>query len=210
MVEALVAFCGAALLVSMVPGPSTVVIMRESALGGRAAGIAALAGNEAGMLGWALVAAAGLSALLAVSELAYDVLRVTGAAVLVWLGAQTLWRARRPPAPGGDRLPAATSQRRLWRSFRTGVVTAAANPKAGVFVVSFLPQFIPPGAPVPAMLPALALLWVAIDVIWYLGMVWLVGTLRPLVTRPQVQRRLEQACGALLVGLGARLAAESR
>ncbi|WP_308198744.1 LysE family translocator [Actinomadura litoris] len=230
------AFAGAAVLIAVAPGPSTVVIMRESARSGRRAGMAAVLGNEAGVLAWGLAAAAGLSALLVASRLAYDGLRVVGAGVLVWFGVRALWRARRgasAPEPGGgtaldtalgtgpnagagtgaDGVAAGApdgAPRGGWRCFRLGLVTNAANPKAGVFAVSFLPQFVPEGWPVPVALAVLSVLWVAIDLAWYTGVVWLVGSARRLVGRPAVRRRLEQVSGVVLVGLGLRLAAETR
>jgi threonine/homoserine/homoserine lactone efflux protein len=212
MVETLVAFCGAALLISMAPGPSTVVILRESMLSGRRAGAAAMLGNEVGVLAWGVAAALGLSALLVASQLAYDVLRLVGAGVLVYFGARALWQARGARHGGGGPVEVAQGAGRgsLWRSFRLGAVTAAANPKAGVFAVSFLPQFVPEGTAVLGMLLVLSLLWVVIDVLWYLGVVWLVGAARAVLERPGVRRRLEQVSGVVLVGLGVRLAAESR
>ncbi|TDE09046.1 LysE family transporter, partial [Actinomadura sp. 6K520] len=105
MLESVVAFAGAAVLIAMAPGPSTVVIMRES-MRSRRAGLVTVLGNEAGVLAWGLAAAVGLSALLAASRLAYDGLRVAGAVVLVWFGVRALWHARRGVAvPEGDAVP---------------------------------------------------------------------------------------------------------
>lgn len=219
----LIAFVGAAAVVAMVPGPSTVMIMRQAARSGRRAGAATILGNETGVLAWGLAAAFGLSALLLASQLAYDAMRVAGAAILIYLGVKSLWQVRKttpagvaapPPAPespesAGSAVPSGPGGS-LWRSFRVGLVTNAANPKAGVFAVSFLPQFVPSGAPVLATLVLFSVLWALIDTIWYLGIVWLVGRARRVIERPGVRRRLEQASGVLLVGLGIRLAAESR
>ncbi|WP_242910697.1 LysE family translocator [Actinomadura terrae] len=226
---------GAAVLIALAPGPSTVVIMRESARSGRRAGMATVLGNEAGVLVWGLAAAAGLSALLVASRLAYDGLRVVGAGVLVWFGVRALWRARRGasgpepadpdagldadsaagpgagPDAGLDAGPVAGPGGGVgWRCFRMGLVTNAANPKAGVFAVSFLPQFVPEGWPVPVALAVFSVLWVVIDLVWYTGVVWLVASARRVVGRPAVRRRLEQVSGAVLVALGLRLAAETR
>ncbi|QXJ19816.1 LysE family translocator [Actinomadura graeca] len=220
MPETLIAFTGAAVLIAVAPGPSTVVIMRQSLRAGRRGGLATVLGNEAGVLAWGLAAAAGLSALLVASRLAYDGLRVLGAGVLVWFGARALWQARRgAPAAGvdhaavdhtpgtvGDGGGAVTG----WRCFRLGLATNAANPKAGVFAVSFLPQFVPGGWPVPVALAVLSVLWALIDLAWYTAVVWLVGAARRALGRPVVRRRLEQVSGVVLVGLGVRLAAETR
>ncbi|WP_433338629.1 LysE family translocator [Spirillospora sp. CA-294931] len=209
MVESLVAFVGAAFLIAMAPGPSTVVIMRKSVVSGRRAGLATVVGNEAGVVAWGVAAALGLSALLAASRLAYDGLRVVGAAVLVYFGVRALWQARRGAAVG-DGAVAEVVPESLWRCFRLGLVTNLANPKAGVFAVSFLPQFVPAGWPVLWTLVAFSVVWALVDLVWYAGVVWLVGLARRVFERPGVRRRLEQVSGVVLVGLGVRLAAESR
>lgn len=72
LVTGLVAFIGAAFVVSLVPGPSTVMIIRQSVRSGRRAGMATMLGNEVGVLVWGLAATFGLSALLVASRLAYD------------------------------------------------------------------------------------------------------------------------------------------
>lgn len=196
MLESLLAFAGAAVLIAMAPGPSTVVIMRQSLRSGRRAGLATVLGNETGVLLWGMAAAVGLSALLAASRLAFEGLRVAGAVVLVWFGVRALWHARRggPVEAGGDlggeRDGAGGSG---WRCYRLGLVTNFANPKAGVFAVSFLPQFVPQGWPVAAVLVGFSVLWALIDLVWYAAVVWLVGSAR-----------------RVLVGLGVRLAAEAR
>jgi threonine/homoserine/homoserine lactone efflux protein len=218
MLESLMAFAGAAVLIAMVPGPSTVVIMRESMRSGRRAGLATVLGNEAGVLAWGVAAAVGLSALLAASRLAYEGLRVAGAVVLVWFGVRALWQARRGGAAAGGAEVVEVAEGDAgrgrgvsgWRCFRLGLVTNFANPKAGVFAVSFLPQFVPEGWPVAAVLVGFSVLWALIDLVWYAVVVWLVGAARRVLGRPGVRRRLEQVSGVVLVGLGVRLAAEAR
>lgn len=100
--------------------------------------MATVLGNECGVLLWGLAAAFGLSALLLASQVAYDVIRIAGAAVLVWMGARALWQARGAGQP--DQGPAETAAVSLRRACWQGLVTNFANPKAGVFAVSFLPQ----------------------------------------------------------------------
>jgi threonine/homoserine/homoserine lactone efflux protein len=207
MPHSLIAFLGAAVVVAMIPGPSTVMIMRQAARSGRRAGAATIAGNETGVLVWGLAAAFGLSALLVASRVAYDGMRIAGAGVLIYFGARSLWQVRRGALP--DVADRALAGGTLWRSFRVGLVTNAANPKAGVFAVSFLPQFVPPGAPVLGTLVLFSVLWALIDAIWYFGIVCLITKVKRVFERPTVRRRLEQISGVLLVGLGIRLAAES-
>jgi threonine/homoserine/homoserine lactone efflux protein len=213
MLESLIAFAGAAVLIALAPGPSTVVIMRQSMRSGRRAGLATVLGNETGVLVWGVAAAVGLSALLAASRLAFEGLRVAGAVVLVWFGVRALWHARRGGGAGSDaEVDAGGGAGPVsgWRCFRLGLVTNFANPKAGVFAVSFLPQFVPDGWPVAAVLVGFSVLWALIDLAWYTVVVWLVGAARRVLGRPVVRRRLDQVSGVVLVGLGVRLAAEAR
>jgi threonine/homoserine/homoserine lactone efflux protein len=202
------AFVGAAVLVAMVPGPSTAMILRQTVRAGRGAGFATVLGNETGILVWGLAAALGLSALVAASEVAYGVLRVAGAAVLVAFGAQSLLRARggRPAPAEAPPAPPATPR----RSYALGMVTVLANPKAAVFAISFLPQFVPAGSGVPLTAALLAVVWAVVDTAWYGVLIWLVGRARSVVERPAVRRRLERVSGVVLIGLGLRVATESR
>lgn len=207
MLTSTLAFIGAAFLIAMVPGPSTVVILRRAVMNGRRTGMATVLGNECGVLLWGLAAALGLSALLLASQVAYDVLRVAGAVVLVWMGARALWQARRAGGPEDE--PAETAEVSCRRAYWQGLITNFANPKAGVFAVSFLPQFVPRGAPVLLTLLAFAVIWALVDMVWYLPLVWLAGRMGGVLRRQSVRRRMEQVSGAVLVGLGLRLAAES-
>ncbi|MEU9017327.1 LysE family translocator [Actinomadura sp. NPDC048394] len=207
MMSSLVAFVGAAFLIAMVPGPSTAVILRRAVMNGRVNGMATVLGNECGVLLWGLAAAFGLSALLLASRLAYDAMRITGAVVLVYMGARALWKARHKG--GADEEPAPAAAVSHGRAFRQGLITNFANPKAGVFAVSFLPQFVPHGAPVLATLVLFSVIWAVVDMIWYLPMVWLAGRARVLLQRASIRRRMEQVSGLVLLGLGIRLAAES-
>lgn len=206
MLTSILTFAGAACLIAMVPGPSTAVILRRSVLHGRTSGMVTVLGNEAGVLLWGLAAAFGLSAVLVASEIAYNVMRIAGAAFLIWMGAQALWRARRGGAAdedGGD-----GGRVSHWRAFRLGLLTNAANPKAGVFAVSLLPQFVPSGAPVLPMLLLFSAMWALIDLVWYFALVWLAGRVRAAFQRPAVRRWIERVSGTVLVALGVRLAAQ--
>ncbi|MGP3988871.1 LysE family translocator [Streptomyces sp. 3N207] len=207
MLTSLAAFVGAAFLIAMVPGPSTVVILRRAVVNGRRTGMAAVLGNECGVLLWGLAAACGLSVLLLASQVAYDVIRITGAAVLVWMGARALWQARRVAGPVGE--PVETASVSYRRAFWQGLVTNFANPKAGLFAVSFLPQFVPDGAPVLPTLLALSVIWVVVDLIWYLPLIALAGRVGGVLRRQSVRRRMEQISGTVLVGLGIRLAVDA-
>ncbi|MGW2565161.1 LysE family translocator [Streptomyces sp. NPDC001537] len=205
MLSTLLAFLGACTLIAASPGPSTVLIIKQS-LRSRRSGFLTVLGNETGVFVWGVVAAFGLTALLAASEVAYGVMRIVGAVVLVGFGIQALRQARRTKeAPEGWE----GAEKSGWAAYRGGLLLNLANPKAAVFAMSFLPQFVPQGAPhLPAMV-GLAALWAVYEVGYYGLYVWFVGRMRAVLSRAGVRRRLEQVSGGVLLLLGARLALES-
>ncbi|WP_327593067.1 LysE family translocator [Streptomyces chartreusis] len=205
MPTTLLAFLGACTLIAASPGPSTVLIIKQS-LHSRRSGFLTVLGNETGVFIWGVVAAFGLTALLTASEVAYDVMRVVGAVVLVGFGIQALRQARR--AKGADDGFLEGAPKSGWHSYRGGLLLNLANPKAAVFAMSFLPQFVPEGAPhLPAMV-GLAALWAVYEVGYYGLYVWFVGRLKSVLSRAGVRRRLEQVSGGVLLLLGVRMALE--
>lgn len=207
MYELLLPFLGACLLVAMSPGPSTVLIIRNS-LRGRRSGMLTVLGNETGVFVWGVVAACGLTALLAASQLAYDVLRYAGAVVLIVFGIQAIRSARRGGPSGLGAEDGAVRAEPGWRSYRAGLLMNLANPKAAIFAMSFLPQFVPSGAPQLPTMVALAAVWALFEVGYYSTYVWGVGRLRRILSRSGVRKRLEQVSGGVLLALGLRLALE--
>src|SRR5581483_9734747 len=102
MLVAITTFALAAALIVLLPGPDTLVVIRSIVRGGRPRGIATAAGNLVGLSVWVAAAVLGLSALLRASHIGYDVLRIAGAAYLIWLGVQTL-RFRSSPRQTTER-----------------------------------------------------------------------------------------------------------
>jgi threonine/homoserine/homoserine lactone efflux protein len=155
---------------------------------------------------WGLATAVGLTALLTASRLAYDVLRVCGAAYLVWLGATALWKARRKEPAEEAPEPVVAGSR--WAAFRAGVGTNLLNPKAGIFYMSLIPQFMPHGAPAFGT----TVLFTGIDVaelaVWYWVVSGAAAKLAERLRRPRVRRRLEQVAGVAFLGFAANLLAD--
>jgi threonine/homoserine/homoserine lactone efflux protein len=146
-----------------------------------------------------------VSSLILASQIAYDALGISGAGVLIVLGLRSLLRRDRATAPAAA--PAAVPPRSAgWRS---GLVTSASNPKLAVFFVALFPQFVEPDAPVLAYALAMAGVIVALDIAWFSILALAVDRTRQIL-RPKVQAGLERFTGAVMVGLGVRLATESR
>jgi len=214
-VRSLPAFLAVAAAVTLAPGPAFALILQTAAVRGRRTALATIAGNSAGVLVWGALSAAGVSALVAASHVAYDTLRLAGAAFLVWLGIQALRPRRRTAdpdaaaAPDGAAEPGAKPGRDTWRAARRGLVNSLANPKLALFFVALFPQFLAPGAAVLPAALAMAAVIVAFDVLWYGSVALLVDRARRAV-RPRLVAAVEKVTGAVLLGFGVRLAAESR
>ena len=138
----LAAFALASLVLAATPGPGVVYIVTRTLAQGRRAGLASIAGVALGNLGNATIASLGLAALLAISSLAFTLVKFAGAAYLVWLGIQALReRDLRTVAPS-----ARPQAPRHGRILRDGVMVALLNPKTALFFAAFLPQFIDPAS----------------------------------------------------------------
>jgi threonine/homoserine/homoserine lactone efflux protein len=188
-------FLPIAVLVTVTPGAATANVIRSAMRGGRRAGVLTIAGNSVGVLAWGLLSVLGISALVAASEVAFLVLKITGAAVLVWLGVQSLRHAGADVGVRPARAP-----------FRDGLVTSLANPKLAVFFVALFPQFVGDRATVLPTTLLMTALIVGFDLAWYTGLAVMVSRAR----RTYAFRRLERITGAVLIGLAARLAFEPR
>jgi threonine/homoserine/homoserine lactone efflux protein len=198
----LAAFAGAALVLGMIPGPSTAVIVRQALRFGRRAAWAATLGNETGLLLWCVAAATGLTTLVVASRIAYDVLRLVGAFFLVVLGIRAL-HGRRHVGDGSADARSPTPRRpRPKHSYRLGLATVLANPKSAVFALSFLPQFLVAGDASLPRLMVLSIVWICVDALWYVTLTLVVTRVPRLASGSPMTHRIEQALGGVLVALG--------
>ena len=199
-------FVVASLLLIVTPGQDMVLVMSRSIAQGAGAGVATAAGVSVGLVGHTLLATLGLGAILQASELLFTVLKLAGAAYLVWLGVQLLRQ------DGATLALSAGKTQTLNRLFVAGALSNLSNPKIAVFYFAFLPQFVAPGTARPALVVfALGLVFAALTFL-VKGPVGLgAGLLSQwLRERPRVLTWLYRSSGAVLVGLGLRLAFERR
>ncbi|MBL1092210.1 MULTISPECIES: LysE family translocator [Streptomyces] len=221
MLTSLLGFTLVAALLTISPGPDFAVVLRTALGSGRRAALGSALGIAAGCFVWGLAGAVGLTAMLAASRTAYDVLRVAGALYLMWLGIQALRSARRIRTAGASEaeVPAAVREASgdgagarpvtPLRAFRTGLLTNVLNPKVGVVYMSLLPQFIPHGAPVIATTLLLVAVHAVLGVLWLGGIAFAVHRARAVFQRPRIRRRLDQATGGVLLALGAAVGFET-
>ncbi len=203
--ELWLAFTLASAALLAVPGP-TVLLVVSYALGqGRATGWATVPGVTLGDFTAMTISLAGVGAVLAASATLFTVLKLLGAAYLVWLGIQ-LWRA--PPAPalldGGAR--PAGRRRRRWSAY----LVTALNPKSIVFFIAFVPQFVDPARPPLTqfvILEATFLVLAAANVaLWAV----LAGQMRARFRRPAMLKLVNRIGGGFLIGAGLLAAAARR
>jgi threonine/homoserine/homoserine lactone efflux protein len=199
------AFVVASLLFIQVPGPSLLFMLGRALTVSLRDALVSVAGNALGLVVQVMLVAVGLGAVVAASASAYTVLKIVGAAYVVWLGVQAI-RHR-----GDARLALLSGQRppeRATAALRTGFVVGVTNPKTIVFFVAFLPQFTSPDAPAGPQLALLGLVFglmaVASDSTWAV----VAGRARLwFARRPSRLDTMSTAGGVMMIGLGATMAA---
>ena len=209
-------FVVAGLLLNLTPGPDLAYIAARSAAGGLRDGVAAVLGITSGCLVHTFAAALGLSALLAASALAFDMVKWCGAAYLVYAGVRLL--IARPTdastSPATPATPDRTAARRArpGRIFREALVINVFNPKVALFFLAFLPQFIAVDAPAKALsFVLLGALFNFNSLFVNLPVAWLASRAgRQLRERARALKWLQRATGGVFIALGARLAASVR
>jgi threonine/homoserine/homoserine lactone efflux protein len=196
-------FLAASLALALTPGPNWLYLVSRTVAQGRAAGLASWCGTTAGLVVHVLLAASGLSALLALVPAAYHAIRLIGAAYLLWMA----WDLMRAPAdtPRGEAkpLPVRVMLRQAW-------LTSVLNPKVAVFYAAFLPQFIDAGGSV--LLQTLTLGAINVAMVATADVILILVASRVAVTlgignRVVVGRRI---LGAIFAGLAGWLAFDRR
>jgi threonine/homoserine/homoserine lactone efflux protein len=208
-VGALLAFTGVVMVAYVVPGPDWLVILRASARG-RRFGFLAAAGVQAGLCVHLAAAALGVSTALLHSPVVFTAIKLLGAAYLVFLGAQALWqsgrrRGRTRPAEEPESDLRVAPARVLRQAFLSNVL----NPKAALFFVSVLPQFLEPGGSATRQVLVLGAVDIGLGVLWWSVFVLLTARLSGLMRRSGLRRTLDRVTGTALVGLGVTLVATS-
>ncbi|MFL6877291.1 LysE family translocator [Pseudomonas marginalis] len=202
--ENLIAFTFAATLLTLTPGLDTALVLRTSTVEGKRQALQATLGINAGCLVWGAAVAFGLGALIAVSEMAFNLLKYCGAAYLAWLGLNMLVCPRRSLAPASaDGKPGGN-----W--FIKGMLGNVLNPKVGIFYVSFLPQFIPQGHSLIAWTFGLVSIHVLLGLLWSLVLIGATQSLSGFLRREKVIQWMDRTTGVIFVLFAAKLAFSKR
>ncbi|MEH6417737.1 LysE family translocator [Pseudomonas sp. CGJS7] len=209
----LATYLAAAALLVLIPGPGTAWILTQSATGGTLRGIQAAFGLETATLIHALAAGLGLSALLATSALAFELIKYAGAAYLIWLGIKA-WRSAPAPEAAEQTATSDAPPARVHSSAREvylrSVVTGVLNPKVALFFLAFLPQFVHPER---------GMVWLQFLVLGaLLASIGLTHSMLLTFVAGRIGRRFKQGggrwmqrvTGSVFIALGLRLAVQQR
>jgi threonine/homoserine/homoserine lactone efflux protein len=207
--DLLAAFFVTTAIFAYIPGPAMLYTVAQTLARGRFAGIMAMLGIHLGCYVHVLAAAAGLSVLFHAVPTLYLIVKLGGAAYLCWLGI-SLFRAR--PQGDAEALPAVAAKSGR-RALIESVTVEVLNPKTALFFIAFLPQFVDASAAFPVWLQ-FVILGTVVNVMFSsadLVCVLLAGALVKRLRRSgSAQRLMQRAGGAVLVGLGVRLALQDR
>ena len=191
----LLLFAAASLALLAVPGPAVIYVVTRSLEQGRTSGIVSVLGVETGTFAYALAAAAGLTGLIAASEIGFTVVRYAGAAYLVYLGVRKLLQRDDPP----DALPRGRS-----RLYLKGALVQLLNPKIAIFFLAFLPQFVDSSrGPFAVQILVLGTIFTLLAVLSDGAYVLLAGAVGGwLRSGRRARRRLAKLSGGVYIGLG--------
>jgi threonine/homoserine/homoserine lactone efflux protein len=211
----LASFAAVAALVTIIPGLDTALVVRTAVTQGRRRGFAAAFGITTGCLVWGVAAAVGVSALLAASQLGYDLVRAAGAAYLLWLGSTMFWRTWRRRGIAGEHVtdgkPRMSEPREsLFRCWRRGATTNLLNPKIGAFYLAMLPQFIPAHTSHLLMGLLLAGIHDAEGLIWFALLISAAHLARRFLASDRAHKIMDRVTGTALIGFGVKLALSNR
>ncbi|MFD7662902.1 LysE family translocator [Streptomyces sp. NPDC059788] len=203
--QQILGFAAAVIPLTLIPGTSFTLVTQRVIAGSRTDGILVTFGSAFGLLCHAMFAAVGLSALVMSSAQALTAVKLLGGVYLVWLGVTT-WRSARRGADAEVRTRARLPWARLG-GFGQGLWSNVLNPKAASVYLTLVPQFLTSDRPVALQIGALAVVHVAVVVVWLLFWTSVIAAARTAIDTPRFRRGMSRLAGAGLVAFGVRSSA---
>lgn len=195
-------------LLTMSPGADTMIVIRNTLRGGAKDGLVSSLGICSGLFVHATLSAVGISAILLYSATAFTLLKMLGALYLLWLGFNSLksfWKAKK-----GHQTYVVPKNFHFLRSLKEGFLSNVLNPKAVIFYMAFLPQFISHEHSALAQSLFLALIHFIIGTIWQAILVYTIVSANGFIAKKSVRQSLDAISGIVMIGLGIRLFLEKR
>lgn len=205
-------FIPVAAILTVTPGPDTMLIVNNTMTRSTQDGLATVAGINSGLLVHALASALGLSLILLKSATAFELVKIIGALYIVWLGIQSLRKGLKldkTAAEDADKIACLNdSGLKKISSFKEGFLTNVLNPKVAVFYLALLPQFISPDENIFKKSLLLMLIHFSLGIIWFSSVVFTLGKMRPLISGEKFKKRLHKISGIIFIFLGLKMAAD--
>ena len=203
MLEILIPFTIAIIILTITPGLDTTLIIRTASLETRQSAFQTALGISFGCMVWGIIVACGLGALLATSELAFNCLKWIGAAYLAWLGLQLLIKPR-------SHLENQIEIKKTTNYFLKGFFCNILNPKVGLFYITFLPQFIPHDVTPFIWIMGLVAIHVILGFLWSTVLIFMMQPISRFLKQPQIVRCLDQITGAIFLLFALKLVMSKR
>lgn len=203
MLEILIPFTIAIIILTITPGLDTTLIIRTASLKTRQSSFQTALGISFGCMVWGIIVACGLGALLATSELAFNCLKWIGVAYLAWLGLQLLIKPR-------SHLENQIEIKKTTNYFLKGFFCNILNPKVGLFYVTFLPQFIPSDVTPFFWIMGLVTIHVVLGLLWSSILIFMMQPISRFLKQPKIVRRLDQITGTIFLLFAIKLVMSKR
>ncbi len=205
-VNAVAMFFTASVLLALAPGPDNLYVMTQSMLKGRTAGLMVTLGLSTGLIGHSSAVALGVAVLFQTSALAFTILKLTGAAYLVYLA----WKAFGAPMSTLNMQKSAEVS--YWYLYRRGVIMNITNPKVSIFFLAFLPQFSNPSkGSLPLQLALLGGIFIISTLLVFSSIAYLAGIIgKWFLKSKKAEKILNRVAGIVFVMLAIKLALTSQ
>ncbi len=201
MLSNIVTFSILAGILVIIPGLDFALVLRYATTQSRKSALVVMLGITSGLFVWGTFASLGISAILQASETAFNVLKVTGACYMIWMGIGFIRNSLKDSSEALMEIQKIRNQ----RIFTRGLFSNLLNPKAGVFYLSVLPQFIPAGSNHLLFGLFLASIHAVITIIFFVSLILFINMLKDFFIRPGVVKVMERISGVAVIGFGARL-----
>ncbi|MCU1806306.1 LysE family translocator [Cytobacillus firmus] len=195
------------LFVVMSPGIDTALITKRTIADGRTDGYKMGLGITAGSLVHTFAAAFGLSAILMQSAAAFEVIKFAGAVYLIYLGLSSFISLKRKK---NSDIESEVKSDMKKSAFKQGLLSNVLNPKVAMFFLTFLPQFVKAGENAQQQLIIMGIIYTLLSIFWFFLYVYFINYMREWLMSPKVQRVMDKATGAVLIGFGLKLALDKQ
>jgi threonine/homoserine/homoserine lactone efflux protein len=201
MVSSILTFSILATLLVLIPGMDFALVLRYASTQSRKSAIVVMLGITSGLFVWGAFASLGISAILQTSRTAFNILKITGVIYMCWMGLKFILSSLKETKA----LDVASPEISQKTTFVRGLLSNLLNPKAGVFYLSVLPQFIPVDSNHLLFGLALTGIHALITIIYFVALIIFIGSLKGFFSRPSVVKYMERISGVAIIGFGIKL-----